>query len=108
MASSPQVFKTKVPYDSAVEKLLGEVGLSLRVLDAASNLKSECQWHNIITGGKSQRAGFVEAGKGLFGRGLRSSQSESDDEEYIRLASEARESVAFCFPGGRVVARPCH
>jgi hypothetical protein len=33
----------KVLYDFAVQKLLGEVGLSL--LDAANNLKSE--WHNI-------------------------------------------------------------
>jgi hypothetical protein len=33
----------KVLYDSAVQKLLDEVGLSL--LDAANNLKSE--WHNI-------------------------------------------------------------
>jgi hypothetical protein len=43
MASSLQVYKTKVLYDSAVQKLLDEVGLSLRVLDAAN--KSE--WHNI-------------------------------------------------------------
>jgi hypothetical protein len=35
--------KTKVLHDSAVQKLLDEVGLSL--LDAAYNLKSE--WHNI-------------------------------------------------------------
>ncbi len=35
--------KIKVLYDSAVQKLLDEVGLSL--LDAAN--KSECQWHNI-------------------------------------------------------------
>jgi hypothetical protein len=37
MASSLQVFniKTRDLYDSAVQKLLGELGLSLRVLDAA-------------------------------------------------------------------------
>ncbi len=36
--------KTKVLYDFAVQKLLDEVGLSLRLLDAAN--KSE--WHNIL------------------------------------------------------------
>ncbi len=36
--------KTKVLYDSAVQKLLDEVGLSL--LDAAN--KSDSEWHTII------------------------------------------------------------
>jgi hypothetical protein len=43
MASSLQVFKIKVLYDSAVQKLLDEVARGLSLLDAAN--KSE--WHNI-------------------------------------------------------------
>jgi hypothetical protein len=51
--------KTKVLYDSAVQKLLGEVGLSL--LDAAN--KSE--WHNIATGRPEALAAQARAASGF-------------------------------------------